>query len=145
MSWGLGTFGDVCAGSCEHRWRGRGGQGQAGCSEAPSPRPVPRFLLQDWVTNVQGPNLPRQGLILELTPDQGGTTEGPVVILGGALTPSLPPKRLKPQGWHGQGRSPQAPAGPQSLHLAALPVNGPQNPLYLRLSPGSRAELSASC
>lgn len=113
---------------------------------APSPRPVPRSLLQDWMTIVQGPNLPRQELILELTSDQGGTTAGHVVILGGALTPSLPPKRLKLQGWHGQGRSPQGPAGPQSPHLlAALPVNGPQNPLYLCLSPGSRAELSASC
>lgn len=111
---------------------------------APSPLPVPHPLLQDWVTNVQVPSLPRQGLILEQTPARGGATAGPVVILGGALIPSLPRKRLRPQGWYGQGRNPQAPAGPQSPHLlASLPVNRSQHPLYFHL--GWRAELSASC
>lgn len=97
---------------------------------APSHSPYPT-LLQDWVTNVQVPSLPRQGLILEQTPARRGSNCRACSHPGRGSDPFLARQETEAPGLVRAGKEPSGtcrPPEPPSPCL--LPVNRSQHPLF---------------
>lgn len=137
MSWGLGTFGDVCARSCEHRWRGRGRRArQVVWGLPPTPRTPPSAPgLGDQCT----------GAPASQTGTDSGTDSSPRGSNCRACShpgpdPFLARQETEAPGLVRAGKEPSGTCRPPEPPISLpLPVNRSQHPLYFRL--GWRAEL----